>query len=69
MIKLFKDNLSKSKEKARFIGIWPDGSNAFESTTIYMNHLIRLERGRKVSFVYNPGKVSRQLKIPNYKFI
>jgi hypothetical protein len=69
MIKLFKDNLSKSKEEARFIGVWPDGSNAFESTTIYMNHLVRLEKGRKISFVYDPGKTNRMLKIPNYRLI
>jgi hypothetical protein len=69
MKKTFKDGVSTSREEARFIGIWDNQANAFESTTIYMTHLVRLEGEGKVSFVYDPGKVERHLKLPNYPLL
>ena len=67
MKKTFNDGIGgKSVEPATFLGKWPDGSDAFESANIYFTHLVRLERGKSVTFLYDPGKVWRWLYIPNY---
>lgn len=61
MTKMFKDNISGSREPFVKLGT-VDGMECFQSTSIYMTHLVRLERGRSVHFLYDPGKVWRSLK-------
>ena len=68
LTKTFKVDGGSSREPARHIGTWPDGSEAFESTSIYYTHLVRLEKGTSVRFIYDPGRVYRSMKIPDYKF-
>jgi len=65
MTKVFKDQIETSREPARCLGKW-DEYTAFESTSIYFTHLVRLEKGKKVEFLYDPGKVSRYAKIKDY---
>lgn len=64
--KFFKDAHSGSVEPAVFLGTWTDGSLAYESASIYFTHMVRLEKGRSVSFVYDPGRVARARCIPDY---
>jgi hypothetical protein len=61
MTKTFRDALGSSREPVRPLGAWDDWQ-AFESTSIYMTHLVRLERAGKVRFVYDPGRVYRHLR-------
>ena len=58
MKKSFNDGVSSSKEPTNFIGCVA-GWNCYESSSIYMTHLVRLERGGAVKFMYDAGKVWR----------
>lgn len=64
MTKMFKDSMSASREPARLLGT-VDGFECYESTSIYMTHLVRMEKGSSVKFMYDPGKVWRTSKFNN----
>lgn len=65
MTKLFKDSIESHREPAELLGNWMKpgemhGARAYGSTSIYFTHIVRLELGNKVEFVYDPGKVLRK---------
>ena len=49
MKKVFTDSISSSREPAKFIGS-VNGYDCYESDSIYMTHLVRMEKGRKTIF-------------------
>jgi len=62
--KLFKDAVESHREPAELLGTWMrdgdmKGGRAYGSTSIYFTHIVRVEKGSKVEFVYDPGKVLR----------
>jgi len=50
---------SASRKKARVMGLWPGGAQAFESASIFMTHLVRLEMAP--AYPLRPGKSPKML--------
>ena len=59
LTKAFKNSISTSRKKARFMGLWPGGAQAFESASIFMTHLVRLEMAP--AYPLRPGKRPKML--------